>query len=66
VTKATCKYCAAEVMAGESTKMCDGCWWLDKRMRTDPVLARKILMVIEGEQRRRNDPLHGHPKPTEG
>lgn len=37
-----CKWCSRDTdMTG--TKMCDGCWELDRRVRMDPVLTRKML-----------------------
>ena len=30
-----------------ATRLCNNCWELDRRMRADPALARKILDAVE-------------------
>lgn len=41
-----CKWCAAPTdMTG--TKMCDRCWELERRIRHDPDLARRMLAEVE-------------------
>ena len=37
-----CKYCQCET-PHKGPKMCDKCWELQKRIESDPVLARKML-----------------------
>lgn len=44
-----CKYCGEETKM-EATKLCDGCWELDHRIRANPELAEKILTEIKNEQ----------------
>jgi hypothetical protein len=38
-----------------ATKMCDGCWELDHRIRDQPELARRIFEHYHGEKNRQID-----------
>jgi len=43
-----CDLCEA-LTTMTATKRCDRCWELEKRIRRDPELARKILKLMEAE-----------------
>jgi len=43
---APCIHCGRDTPMLAS-KLCDGCYELERRMRADPVLAKKILVAIE-------------------
>lgn len=48
-TTVECKLCGKPTpMLG--TKMCDGCWELDRRIRMNPEIAVKIMKEIENER----------------
>lgn len=45
-----CKWCGTPTpMLG--TKMCDGCWELDRRIERQPALARRILEAFEADEK---------------
>lgn len=46
---APCVHCGRST-AMLATKLCDRCWELDRRMRADPTLAKKILAAIERDK----------------
>lgn len=43
-----CKWCGTPTRM-KGTKMCDGCWELDSRIRAEPALARRILNDVNAE-----------------
>lgn len=43
-----CKWCSTPT-AMLGTRMCDGCWELERRISRDPELSRRILNSIQQE-----------------
>lgn len=48
-----CTHCQ-DVTNNMGTKLCDQCWELDRRIRENQILARRILVKIERENRLRS------------
>lgn len=46
--KIICTICGSMMV---DTTLCDRCWELERRIRSDPELARKILAILESEER---------------
>lgn len=44
-----CKWCCTPT-AMTGTKMCDGCWELERRISANPELARRILAAHDAGQ----------------
>ena len=44
----TCKLCNKNKTTMLGTKLCDGCWELEHRIKMDPQLAIKVLNDIMG------------------
>ncbi len=55
-----CKWCGTPTSSMLSTKMCDGCWELETRIKSSPKLARLMLASLEEAQPRAILPIAKH------
>lgn len=46
----TCRICNTHLTTALGTALCDSCWELETRIRSNPELAKKIIMEIELEK----------------